>query len=567
MSVKKALLVLLIVSAVGMAVGVNPSSGGRAWAWSGDAALRLMSLLDRLSLEMQISPPVSPEADRYKPAELAAADLRYSTYLGGAASDRARAVAIGPDGDIYLAGETASDDLPTTPGALQPTRRGNDDVFVARLDPSNGSAVYVTYLGGSGTDQAFGLAVDADGAAYVTGWTNHGSFPITPGAADARGGGLWEGFVAKLSPDGARLEYSTYLGGSATDVPYALAVDDRGTATVVGATYSADFPVTAGAYDTRCGLNGACDGNQDAFVARLNPTGTAFEYGTFIGGSGVDTALGVALHDGHVYLTGPTWSTDFPLTAGVFDPSYGGAGEGFVVVLEAGGTRLVYASYLGGSDQDTPYAIAIGADGSAYVTGMTKSLDFPVTPGAFDTTHAGGWCGSAPDPFKCRDAFITRIAANGASLVYGAYLGGAKDDYAYAIAVGPDGGAYVTGGARSANFPTTPGAFDTSYNGNYTVLCEDGDPCPDVFVAALSPNGSALTYSTFVGALYREWGHGIAIDAAGALYVAGLASADLPTTPGAFDSSFNGTHDAFALIIAPHRLSAIYLPLVLHRDD
>jgi hypothetical protein len=215
MSVKKALLVLLIVSAVGMAVGVNPSLGGRAWAWSGDAAPHLMSLLDRLSPEMQISPPASPEADRYKPAELAAADLRYSTYLGGAASDRARAVAIGPDGDIYLAGETASDDLPTTPGALQRTRRGNDDVFVARLDPSNGSAVYVTYLGGSGTDQAFGLAVDADGAAYVTGWTNHGSFPITPGAADARGGGLWEGFVAKLSPDGARLEYSTYLGGAA----------------------------------------------------------------------------------------------------------------------------------------------------------------------------------------------------------------------------------------------------------------------------------------------------------------------------------------------------------------
>lgn len=282
-------------------------------------------------------------------------------------------------------------------------------------------------------------------------------------------------------------------------------VDARGAVTVSGATYSADFPVTAGAYDTACGLNGACDGNQDIFVVRLNPTGTAFEYGTFIGGSNVDNGFGVALDgEGRTYVTGPTWSADFPITPGVFDFSYGGPGEGFVAVLEPGGATLAYAAYLGGGDQDTPYAITVGADGSAYVTGMTKSLDFPMTPDAFDTIHAGGWCGSQPNQFKCRDAFAVRVAPDGTSLAYGTLLGGAKDDYAYAIAIDPDGIAWVTGGTGSADFPATTGAFDTTYNGNHTLLCEDGDPCPDIFVAAVSATGSALSYSTFVGTRYRE---------------------------------------------------------------
>jgi len=142
-------------------------------------------------------------------------------------------------------------------------------------------------------------------------------------------------------------------------------------------------------------------------------------------------------------------------------------------------------------------------------------------------------------------------------------LGGAKDDYAYAIAIGTDGIAYVTGGAGSADFPTTPGAFDTTYNGNYTLLCEDGDPCPDVFVTAVSVFGSTLTYSTLIGALNREWGHGIAVGVDGAIYVAGLASEGLPTTPDAFDGTFNGGRDAFALILAPGRASRLYLPMIL----
>ena len=542
--------------------------------WRADSCLRKASVCRLLAIGLLIAilgcpNPFYPSGEaavaRGVP-ETVLAELRYSTYLGGAATDQARAVAIGPDGDIYLAGETLSYDFPVTAGAFQATRRGSDDVFVARLRPADGSAVYVTYLGGTGTDQAYGVAVDADGAAYVTGWTNHGSFPITAGAADSKGGGLWEGFVTKLSPDGSRLAYSTFLGGSATDWPRAVVVDARGAATVTGSTYSADFPVTTGACDTACGLNGGCDGNQDAFVVRLNPTGAAFEYGTFIGGSNVDNGFGVALDaEGRTYVVGPTWSADFPITPGVFDPSYGGPGEGFVAVLEPGGATLAYASYLGGSDQDTPYGIAAGADGSAYVTGMTKSLDFPATADAFDTTHAGGWCGSQPNQFKCRDAFVVHIAPDGAALAYGTLLGGDKDDYAYAIAVGPDGIAWVTGGTGSADFPATIGAFDTTYNGNHSLLCEDGDPCPDGFVAAVSTTGAALSYSTFVGALYREWGHGIAVKQAGAICVAGLASQDLPTTPGAFDTSFNGVRDAFALILAPEHPSSMYLPLIIRQ--
>jgi hypothetical protein len=345
------------------------------------------------------------------------------------------------------------------------------------------------------------------------------------------------------------LVYSTFLGGSLDDVGQGIAVDAAGNAYVTGVTRSADFPTTPGAFDTSFN-NVPPSGNlndvtRDAFVTKLNATGTALVYSTFLGGSrdfggggsgqagsGEDEGLGIAVDAaGNAYVTGLTESRDFPTTPGAFDTTDNGFRDAFVTKLNATGTALVYSTFLGGSDGEEGRGIAVDTAGSAYVTGVTASADFPTTPGAFATTLNGG-----------SDAFVTKLNAAGTALVYSTFLGGSGSEgvigfiaQSGGIAVDAAGNAYVTGTTPSADFPTTPGAFDTTFNG---LL--------DAFVTKLNAAGSALVYSTFLGGSSQEDGVGIAVDAAGNAYVTGnTASVDFPTTPGAFDTTFNGGSDAF----------------------
>src|ERR1022692_2585480 len=253
---------------------------------------------------------------------------------------------------------------------LQPTYGGNGDAFVAKLNPTGSALVYSTYLGGSEWDRGNGIAVDGSGNAYVTGFTASTDFPAMNPIQPVNGGGD-DAFVAKLNPTGSALVYSTYLGGSGNDTGSGIAVDNSGNAYVAGYTSSTNFPTMS---PLQLAYGG---GDSDAFVAKLNPTGSALVYSTYLGGSGEDQGGGIAVDNlGNAYVTGGTGSTDFP-TMNAAQATYGGDTDAFVAMLNPTGSALVYSTYLGGSSDDDGYGIAEDSAGNAYVTGGTGSTDFP----------------------------------------------------------------------------------------------------------------------------------------------------------------------------------------------
>ncbi len=449
--------------------------------------------------------------------------LIYSTFVGGTNdtlgySDGGSGIAVDSTGAAYVTGSLAASDFVPTPGAFQTSYGGGAwDAFVAKLDPTGSNLSYATFLGGSDADQGRAIAVDAGGAAYATGSTSSSNFPFSPDAPYKFYGGSEDAFLVKLNATGTVLVYGTFLGGSYNDQGWSIAVDGGGATYVTGSTQSQYFPTTPGAFDRT--YNGpVCCNTWDAFVAKLNATGTAFDYSTYLGGSANDRGFGLAVDSsGAAYITGDTNSTDFPRAAGL-----NGALDAFVAKLNAAGSDLVYAVHLGGSSYDAGRGIAVDASGAAYITGYTYSPDF-ATSGAYDTILDGQY-----------DAFAAKINATGSVRIYATYLGGGGTEEGYGIAVDANGVAYATGITDSGDFPTTPGAFDTSYNGVY-----------DIFVAKLEATGSAL-FATYLGAPAGEYTPDIAIDAAGRAYVAGTTlSPNFPTTTGAYDTSLGGTSDAF----------------------
>ena len=455
--------------------------------------------------------------------------LVYSTYLGGSGLDRGFGIAVDLVGQAYVTGVTPSPDFPTTAGGFQPAHSGSEDAFVTKVHRSGSALVYSTYLGGSGDDSGRGIAVDLLGQAYVTGQTFSADFPVTPGALQTVNAGS-DAFVTKVHRSGSALVYSTYLGGSGGDIGSSIAVDLVGQAYVTGQTLSADFPATPGAFQP------SLSGFIDAFVAKLNRRGTALVYATYLGGSGLEVGNGVVVDGtGDAYVAGQTGSPDFPVTPGAFQPAFaGGAFDAFVTKVQGSGSALVYSTYLGGSGFDVGSDIAVDLVGQAYVTGVATSLDFPTTAGAFQPAHAGG--GS--------DAFVTKVHRRGTALIYSTYLGGSFGDggsgsgseEGLSIAVDLGGQAYVTGQTGSADFPITMGAFQPSLSG-----------FRDAFVTKLQRSGAALAYSTYLGGSGEEIGLGIAVDLVGQAYVTGqTSSADFPITMGAFQPAHaGGTYDAF----------------------
>jgi hypothetical protein len=395
--------------------------------------------------------------------------LSYSTYLGGSGTDEGQAIAVDAAGDAYVTGYTSSTNFPTAAGAFQTSYGGGAaDAFVAKLNPTGTALVYSTYLGGTGNDYGQGIAVDAAGDAYVTGLTASANFPTTPGAYQRSfgGGSGYDAFVTQLNPTGTALVYSTYLGGSNHDYGDGIAVDAAGNAYVTGGTSSANFPTTAGALRTSYG---AVYGN--AFVTKLNPTGTALVYSTYLGGTSNDYGNGIAVDaSGDAYVTGHTDSTDFPITPGAYQTAFGNA---FMAKLNPTGTALVYSTYLGGSGDDQGHGIAVDADGNAYVTGdgaFVAKLNPTGTDLVYSTYLGGSGAGRGiavdadGNAYVTGDgAFVAKLNPAGTVLVYSTVLGGSGAGYG--IAVDAAGNAYVTGYTGSANFPTTPGAFQTTYGG------------------------------------------------------------------------------------------------------
>ena len=396
--------------------------------------------------------------------------LVYSTYFGGSGRDQGFSIAVDLAGNAYVTGVTQSSNFPTTPAAVDQSYNGSFDAFVTKLDATGAALVYSSFLGGSGADLGFGIAVDSGGNAYVTGYTESANFPTTPAAFDSSHGGGLDAFVTKVNATGAALVYSTFLGGGNFDWGYAIAVDSVGNAYVTGQTNSVDFPTTPAAVDPSYNGDVTCTGpsdcNYDAFVTKLDAMGVALIYSSFLGGSADDQGYGIALDSGgNAYVTGCTESLDFPTTAGAFQTVKGGGGgscsnawdsgdDAFVTKLDPSGSALVYSTYLGGSGDDQGFGIAVDPAGNAYVTGNTTSSNFPTTAGAIDTTLNGS-----------DDAFVTKLDPAGSMLVYSTYLGGSERDQGRGIAVDSAGSAYVTGLTQSTNFPATAGAFATTFNG------------------------------------------------------------------------------------------------------
>ncbi|MEW6745193.1 MAG: hypothetical protein AB1486_20770 [Planctomycetota bacterium] len=389
------------------------------------------------------------------------ATLLYATYLGGAGSDGGFAIALGASGTTLVTGLTSSPDFPTTPGAYDTSHNGDGDAFVARLSADGSSLLYGTFLGGSAYDSGSAIALDASGTAVVTGLTVSSDFPTTPNAYDRSWNGWGDVFMVKLDSSGSTLLYATFLGGYGDDRERALALDAAGAAVITGYTDSADFPTTPGAYDR------SWNGWTDAFVAKLDSSGSVLLYGTFLGSAGYDQANAIALDASGAAVVVGYGGAEFPTTPDAYDPTYNGNGDAFLVKLSADGSTLLYGTFLGGWNYDEAYGIALEASGAAVVTGFTSSSHFPTTPGAYDRSM-DGWA----------DAFVAKLSADGSSLLYGTFLGGSSGEAGRAIALDASEAAVVTGYTNSADFPATPGAYDTTYNGG------DGD----AFVVKLDPS-------------------------------------------------------------------------------
>jgi hypothetical protein len=441
--------------------------------------------------------------------------LVYSTYHGGNGQDIGYGIAVDVAGNAYVTGETGSTDFPVA-SPRQPASGGGMDAFVTKLNASGSALVYSTYHGGSGDDVGHGIAVDGAGNAYVTGETRSTNFPTASPRQPAFGGGTHDAFVTKLNASGSALVYSTYHGGNGVDRGKEIAVDGAGNAYVTGVTGSTDFPMANP-------LQPAYGGGADAFLTKLNASGSALVYSTYHGGSGGDLGHGIAVDPaGNAYVTGETSSTDFP-TANPRQPASGGGMDAFVTKLNTSGSALVYSTYHGGSGGDVGHGIAVDGAGNAYVTGETSSTNFP-TASPRQPIFGGG----------LRDAFVTKLNALGSALVYSTYHGGSGGDLGHGIAVDPAGNAYVTGETTSTNFPTANPPQPAYGGGN------------DAFVTKLNALGSALVYSTYNGGSGGDVGHGIAVDGAGNAYVTGYTgSPNFPMANPLQPAFGGGNTDAF----------------------
>jgi Beta-propeller repeat len=423
--------------------------------------------------------------------------ILFSGYFGGSGEDEITAVAIDSLNNVVVAGWTASTDLPMSGGAM-PHYGGGVDAFVASFRPNGGGLNYCTYLGGSGDDRAFGLAIDSTRNVYLTGWTSSKNFPVL-GALQLHLNGTRDAFVTKLNAAGNALIYSTYLGGASVDAGYAIGVDATNSAAIVGDSTSTNLPVTSRAVQKTPG------GAQDVFVAKLTPQGNSLVYLTYLGGNGVDHGSCIYVAPpGGVFVGGYTWSTNFP-TLLPFQARSGGGQDGFFAKLTGDGSALVWSSYLGGSGgsvgaPEEVNAIYRDANLNIVIAGTTSSPNFPVTAGAFQTTFGGG-----------TDGFIIKFASS-TQLLGSTYLGGSLNDGITAMTLDFHGLPYLTGTTDSTDFPVQR----PLQSGNAGAM--------DAFVVKMSSDLSTMLFGTYLGGTGSDGGNAIAVDFESSIVVAGQTS-------------------------------------------
>jgi PKD repeat protein len=446
--------------------------------------------------------------------------LVFSTFLATSEFEEGYSVAVDGDGNPVVAGITNDGSFPTTTGAYQETHSHDFDVFITKMDADGSTLIFSTFLGSTGGESVADIFLDDSGNIYVGGYTSSGNFPTTTDAFQTTISGHSDAFVSKLSPDGSRLLASTLLGGFWDDGVESVTADAAGNMYITGITASGDFPVTPGAANTSgTGYN--------AFVCKVNSTATDLVYSTYLGGTGQDAAYAILLNDdGSVYVAGSTGSDDFPISANAYQKGRQTTmATAFVTRVASDGASFEASTFLGGTRYQEAIAVDMDAEGEVHVVGYTNSNDFPVTVGAFQTT-----IGSSDE-----DVFVTRMDGDLTAINTSTFIGGDTNDQALDGGLDPEGNVVICGYTQSTDYPTTTGAAQTA-KGAFD----------DAFFTKLSWNYTHLEYSTYLGGVDLDWGHGVAASGTLHAYVTGETfSSTFPTTGGAFNTSFGGKRDAF----------------------
>ncbi|MFX1517106.1 MAG: SBBP repeat-containing protein [Promethearchaeota archaeon] len=485
-------------------------------------------------------------------------ELTMSTFLGSSGPEYGYSIALDTSKNIFVTG-IGGGLFPTTSGAYNTTPNGGWDVFISKLSPNGQKLLNSTFIGGSGNDYPYAMALDDLGNVYITGMTENDTvvYPTTPNAFNrTHSGGPRDAFITKLSADFSQLLFSTLIGGNADDYAYSIAIDSSYNVIVTGYTYDweIDFPTTPNAYDT------THNGLRDVFVVKLAANGTTLLFSTFIGGANHDYGRGIALDSSeNIVIAGVAGeSVDFPTTPGAYNTTHNGGGaDAFITKLAPNGSTILCSTFFGGTYMDYGYALALDMADNIYITGYTLHIDtpFPTTPDAYDRTRNG-----------YADVFVAKFSADCSTLLYSTLIGGSASDIANSIDVDDLGSAFITGYTQELQepgipFPTTRYfAFDTSHNGD-----------KDVFLSQISANGSKLLYSTLLGGTMEDEATSIVVDNAGSAYITGWTEeseirdgGNYPNTSYVFSETHNGDVDVFISRIrllprnpdAPRQLSA-----------
>lgn len=452
--------------------------------------------------------------DRTK--ELIIDPLLASTFIP---EDYASEIAINQNGNIYISGGDPY----------------NRMFYVSLLNSDLTRLLVSTYFESDADASSYcnAIALDSNGNLYMAGSTGAIDFPTTEGAYDTTFNktdeNRYDAFISKLSPDLTELLASTYLGGDRDeDGVRGIAIDSTGNVYVNGKTESTDFPITSGAYDNNFEIS---EGFTEVFISKLDNNLTDLLASTYLGGKEDENGLIIAIDfGGNVYVAGQTTSKNFPTTKGAYDSSFNdthGLWDTYISKLNGNLTSLLASTYLGGTKNESIRFINTDSNGDVYVVGVTDSPDFPVTPGAYDTSL--NCTNSKGLGLTANDVFVSKLNSNLTDVLASTFLGGTHPNSAYSAAIDPDGNVYVCGMTSSSNFPTTKGAYDVSYNGT------DHSGFGDAFVSKLNGSLTNLLASTFLGGTGQDWGDGIALNLAGDVYVCGhTSSADFPLTEGAY---------------------------------
>lgn len=458
--------------------------------------------------------------------------ISYSTYLGGGSDDIPEDIAADSTGAAVIVGNTYSTDFPTTKAYQDSFGGPSQDVFITKLSADGRSRIFSTYLGGEFRDQAFCVALDSKGAIYVAGCSDSTDFPLKNEYQGRLNAWYRPAFLTKLAADGSALEYSTFFGGQGMDAqgnenwagnnPFGLAVDDQGAAYLTGTTNAVDFPLLNPIQSVQSGPFWT------AFVTKFQPAGNALAYSTLLGGGTLrDYGLAIAVDSkGNAYVTGTTFSRNFPL-ANAYQKQYvGRSWEGFLTKINAAGNALVYSTYFGGRGLDWPLDIAVDRSGSPVIFGITYSDNLPVKK-ALQSRLAGR-----------TDTFVAKFASSGKSLIFSTYLGGRNFELAGGIALDDKGTIWVAGHTMSPDFPLK--------NQNQDLTNFFGD----AFVTQIAASGSQILYSTVLGGTLQDDALAITVDKQGRALITGRTdSTDFPLA-GAVQTKLAGGVDAFVARVA-----------------